>query len=65
MCICASVTLLLMFLFTNLCFFIMCEQALQKQYGSEGISKDGMDLLLVTVSKMFTSLQEAYKGQFS
>lgn len=43
----------------------MCEQALQKQYGSEGISKDGMDLLLVTVSKMFTSLQEAYKGQFS
>ncbi|XP_059448695.1 uncharacterized protein LOC132179909 isoform X2 [Corylus avellana] len=38
-------------------------KALEEQYGSDGFSKHGMGLLLATLSKMFDSFQEAYKGQ--
>lgn len=38
-------------------------KALQEEYGSKDIAEQAMDLLLFTVSKVFDSLQEKYKGQ--
>ncbi|XP_023928773.1 uncharacterized protein LOC112040103 [Quercus suber] len=38
-------------------------KALSEQYGSDGVSKHGVDLLVATLSKIFDSFQEAYKGQ--
>ncbi|XP_062165967.1 uncharacterized protein LOC133872450 isoform X2 [Alnus glutinosa] len=38
-------------------------KALEERYGSDGFPKHGMGLLLATLSKMFDSFQEAYKGQ--
>lgn len=38
-------------------------KALQEQYGSDDVAKNGVDLLLATLSKIFDSLQEVYKGQ--
>ncbi|KAK2643929.1 hypothetical protein Ddye_019124 [Dipteronia dyeriana] len=38
-------------------------EALQDQYGPEGVTQQGMELLLTTLSKLFDSLQTAYKGQ--
>lgn len=38
-------------------------KVLQEQYGPEGISQQGLELLLATLSKMYTALQDAYKGQ--
>ncbi|KAI4346222.1 hypothetical protein L6164_013291 [Bauhinia variegata] len=36
---------------------------LQEQYGAESIAEHGVDLLRATLTKIFDSLQEAYKGQ--
>ena len=38
-------------------------KALQEQDEAENIAQHGVELLLVTVTKIFGSLQEAYKGQ--
>ncbi|XP_028759381.1 uncharacterized protein LOC114718270 [Neltuma alba] len=38
-------------------------KALQEQDGAESIVQDGVELLLVTLTKILGSLQEAYKGQ--
>ncbi|XP_044500860.1 uncharacterized protein LOC123221936 [Mangifera indica] len=38
-------------------------KALQEQYGPEGVDQQGMRLLLVTLSKIFDSLQTSYEGQ--
>ncbi|KAH7573059.1 hypothetical protein JRO89_XS03G0059800 [Xanthoceras sorbifolium] len=38
-------------------------KALQDQYGPEGVAQQGMELLLATLSKIFDSLQTAYKGR--
>ncbi|GMI71798.1 putative type 1 membrane protein [Hibiscus trionum] len=38
-------------------------KALQEQLEADGFDKQGMRLLLVTLSKIFDSLQTAYKGQ--
>ena len=38
-------------------------KVLQEQEEAESIAQHGVELLLVTVTKMFESLQEAYKGQ--
>jgi len=38
-------------------------EALQDQYGPEGVAQQGMELLVTTLSKLFNSLQTAYKGQ--
>jgi hypothetical protein len=46
-------------------FYFTSEQALEERYGSDGFPKHGMGLLLATLSKMFDSFQEAYKGQLS
>ncbi|XP_077251989.1 uncharacterized protein LOC143891253 [Tasmannia lanceolata] len=37
-------------------------QALQEQYGPVGISEQGMELFLTALSKLFDSLQVAYRG---
>ncbi|KAJ6713813.1 hypothetical protein OIU85_025439 [Salix viminalis] len=39
-------------------------KALGEQYGPECAAQKGLELLLVTLSKMFDSLQAAYKGWF-
>ncbi|KAJ7979658.1 Type 1 membrane protein [Quillaja saponaria] len=36
---------------------------LQEHYGHEGVSQHGIGLLFATLTKIFDSLQEAYKGQ--
>ncbi|XP_061339691.1 uncharacterized protein LOC133286308 [Gastrolobium bilobum] len=38
-------------------------KALQEQYENESIAQHGVELLLATLTKIFGSLQEAYKGQ--
>ncbi|CAK7336253.1 unnamed protein product [Dovyalis caffra] len=38
-------------------------KALEEQYGPEGAVHKGLELLLTTLSKIFDSLQAAYKGQ--
>ncbi|MCI23808.1 hypothetical protein A2U01_0044990, partial [Trifolium medium] len=38
-------------------------QVLQEQEEAEVIAQHGVELLLVTLTKIFGSLQEAYKGQ--
>lgn len=38
---------------------------MSEQYGSDGVSKHGVDLLAATLSKIYDSFQEAYKGQLS
>lgn len=38
-------------------------QVLQEQYEAESTAQHGVELLLVTLTKIFASLQEAYKGQ--
>ncbi|KAK1592520.1 hypothetical protein Q3G72_026282 [Acer saccharum] len=38
-------------------------EALQDQYGPEGVAQQGIELLLTTLSKLVDSLQTAYKGQ--
>ncbi|XP_077250783.1 putative type 1 membrane protein [Tasmannia lanceolata] len=40
-------------------------QALQDQYGPVGISEQGMELFLTTLSKLFDSLQVAYRGKIA
>ncbi|XP_061959896.1 uncharacterized protein LOC133680888 [Populus nigra] len=40
-------------------------KALGEQYGPEGAAQKGLELLLTTLSKMFDSLQTAYKGQIA
>lgn len=37
-------------------------QALQEHYG-KGVAQLGLELSIASISKMFDSLQEAYKGQ--
>jgi hypothetical protein len=37
-------------------------QALQEHYGPEGAAQKGLELLITMLSKMFDSLQAAYKG---
>lgn len=37
-------------------------QVLDEQYGPSGVAQQGVELLLTTLSKMFGSLQVAYKG---
>lgn len=59
MCVCYAI------IYCFLRFYLTCEQALQEQYGSDDVAKNGVDLLLATLSKIFDSLQEAYKGQLS
>lgn len=39
-------------------------QVLQEQGEAESIAQHGVELLLVSLTKIFGSLQEAYKGQF-
>ena len=39
-------------------------QVLQDQYETESIAQHGVELLYATMTKIFSSLQEAYKGQF-
>ncbi|RVW23116.1 hypothetical protein CK203_107485 [Vitis vinifera] len=46
--------------FINLCDML---QVLDEQYGPSGVAQQGVELLLTTLSKMFGSLQVAYKGQ--
>ncbi|XP_043720890.1 uncharacterized protein LOC122668377 [Telopea speciosissima] len=38
-------------------------KALQEHYGSDGITQQGMELIVTTLAKLFDSLQAAYKGQ--
>lgn len=38
-------------------------KALLEQYGSDGIAQQGVELLATSLSKIFDSLQTAYKGQ--
>lgn len=38
-------------------------KVLDEQYGPSGVAQQGVELLLTTLSKMFGSLQVAYKGQ--
>ncbi|KAJ9701035.1 hypothetical protein PVL29_006404 [Vitis rotundifolia] len=38
-------------------------KVLDEQYGPSGVAQQGVELLLTTLSKMFGSLQAAYKGQ--
>ncbi|KAG4991780.1 hypothetical protein JHK87_025237 [Glycine soja] len=38
-------------------------QVLQDQYETESIAQHGVELLYATMTKIFSSLQEAYKGQ--
>ncbi|CAN6580098.1 unnamed protein product [Malus baccata var. baccata] len=38
-------------------------KVLQEQYGTDGAAQHGVELLLATLSKMFDSLENAYKGQ--
>lgn len=38
-------------------------QVLQEQYETESIAQHEVELLLTTLTKIFVSLQEAYKGQ--
>lgn len=45
--------------FINLCDML---QVLDEQYGPSGVAQQGVELLLTTLSKMFGSLQVAYKG---
>ncbi|KAJ6307589.1 hypothetical protein OIU76_017395 [Salix suchowensis] len=40
-------------------------KALGEHYGPEGAAQKGLELLLITLSKMFDSLQAAYKGQIA
>lgn len=47
-------------LFFN-CFSPLKLQALQEQYGLD-VAQQGMGMLLAMLSKMFDSLQQAYKG---
>lgn len=39
-------------------------QVLQEQYGADSVAQHGIALLLATLTRLFGSLQEAYKGQF-
>lgn len=39
-------------------------QVLKEQDEAESIAQHGVELLLVTLTKIFGSLQETYKGQF-
>jgi hypothetical protein len=39
-------------------------QVLQEEEEAEIIAQHGVELFLVTLTKLFGSLQEAYKGQF-
>lgn len=48
--------------YINLCNML---QILDEHYGSEGVARQGVELLLTTLSKMFGSLQAAYKGKLS
>ncbi|CAN6722568.1 unnamed protein product [Malus baccata var. baccata] len=38
-------------------------KVLQEQYGTDGAAQHGVELLLATLSKIFDSLENAYKGQ--
>ncbi|XP_068663035.1 uncharacterized protein [Aristolochia californica] len=38
-------------------------QALEEEYGPSGVAEQGMEVLLVTLSKLFSSLQATYHGQ--
>lgn len=38
-------------------------QALREHYGPGGVVEQGMDLFLTTLTKLFDSLQLAYRGQ--
>ncbi|KAM1036628.1 hypothetical protein ACFX15_030883 [Malus domestica] len=38
-------------------------KVLQEQYGTDGAAQHGVELLLATLSKIFESLENAYKGQ--
>ncbi|KAF8402075.1 hypothetical protein HHK36_013027 [Tetracentron sinense] len=38
-------------------------KALQEQYGPKGVAQQGMELFLTALSKLYDSLQKAYKGQ--
>ncbi|KAF9688916.1 hypothetical protein SADUNF_Sadunf01G0037600 [Salix dunnii] len=40
-------------------------KALGEQYGPEGAAQKGLELLIITLSKMFDSLQVAFKGQIA
>ncbi|KAF3457664.1 hypothetical protein FNV43_RR02322 [Rhamnella rubrinervis] len=37
-------------------------KVLQEQYGAEGIAQHGEELLLITLTKIYDTLQDAYKG---
>ncbi|XP_004296639.1 PREDICTED: uncharacterized protein LOC101292590 [Fragaria vesca subsp. vesca] len=38
-------------------------KVLEEQYGSEGVAQHGMELLVAVMTKIFDSLEHAYKGQ--
>jgi len=45
-------------------FFTNMSQVLQEQYETESIAEHGVELLYATLSKIVSSLQEAYEGDF-
>jgi len=47
-------------------FFLLTNmgQVLQEQYETESIAEHGIEVLYATLSKIVSSLQEAYKGEF-
>ncbi|KAH7834874.1 hypothetical protein Vadar_020540 [Vaccinium darrowii] len=38
-------------------------KVLEEEYGTEGVAKQGVELLFTSISKIFDSLQSVYKGQ--
>ncbi|KAL6955080.1 hypothetical protein U1Q18_052050 [Sarracenia purpurea var. burkii] len=38
---------------------------LQEEYGTKGVTQQGVELFFTSISKIFESLQAVYKGQFS
>lgn len=45
-----------------LIYLCYASQVLQEHYGAEGIAENGLELFVTSVSKIFDSLQAAYKG---
>lgn len=45
-----------------LIYLCYASQVLQEHYGAEGIAENGLEVFVTSVSKIFDSLQAAYKG---
>lgn len=49
---------------SNIIYSLRKLQALAKEYG-QGMAKQGMDVLLATLSKLFDLLETSHKGELS